>query len=53
LANPQQQQQHPNFEQNGNLAASANFRVGKAMSLDAGNRKVETTEELLQRHGFR
>ena len=48
-----QQQQHPNVEQNGNLAASANFRVGKAMSLDAGNRKVETTEELLQRHGFR
>jgi len=53
LLQAQQQQQHPNVEQNGNLAASANFRVGKAMSLDAGNRKVETTEELLQRHGFR
>jgi hypothetical protein len=50
----QAQQQHQNVEQNGNLAASANLRVGKAMSLDAGNRgKVETTEELLQRHGFR
>ena len=50
-----QAQQQNVTEQNGNLAASsANLRVGKAMSLDAGNRgKVETTEELLQRHGFR
>ena len=50
----QAQQQHQLVEQNGNLAAtSATFRVGKAMSLDAGGNKKETTEELIQRHGFR